>query len=424
VHNFHKQEDKSSPPYIYLHAGDSVSIQLNLGAGNKIQDRFPYTNKVIVDLKDSSKQNKLQISAKGYTYAQKKITNGNLEPTTVTFSFAQEFGKYSVYTLAHPYFIKQVTFGLSDQSLQRMALRQINVYLSRSGYLTQLNNFKALLNETQIGKPGNEEQNLLEALSSVSLLDPYSPELNLLRAKIYFKVQNYTQALSQVELGIDKQRKYSMFLKKETKLTELQKFRAYTAKNLQNWDLAIKSMKESTPNIDRDFLSKVYLLKYTETAENRDFYQALRQALLHYKETPRFTLSTLRTFTKKDKFLHKALAILNQDIFKRQKDTIQLKSGEVISNYIVFLTKSLLNYWMDTPDSLSAALELANESEQFAESNEQEALTKAVQSLIYFSQGVANEKAAQYKKSAMDYFAQYTKLYADWESALQAAINQ
>lgn len=418
------KDDRKTDKYVYLRHKDSISIQFHLDAGNRIQDRFPYINKVLVDLnKGDSKRKGLQITAKAYTHAQGKITSGDLEPNTITFSFAQEFNEYSVYALDHPYFIKRITIHHSDQSRERSGIRQLNAYLSRSLYLKKLTNARGLVDQITIDKQGDEKANILENLNSLLTLDPYAPEVNLLKAKVFFETKDYSQALRQIELGIEKQTKYSTFLRRETKLIELQKFRAYAAKELQKWDLAIQSMKKATPDIDRDFLSKVYLRKYIETGENNDFYQALRQALLHYKETPRLALSTLRTFSKKDRFLHKALTTLSQDMLTKREDTVQLKSGEAISTYIVCLTKSLLDYWLHTPDSLRDALGLANESERLAKSKEQEALAKAVKSMIYFSQG-ANQAATKYKQSAMEFFGQYTKLYTDWQSALQSTTHQ
>ncbi len=407
--------------YVFLGSDDGLVITFHMDKGDKVEGRFPYLNRVILQLKDDSKAGQIRILADSYPFSTGGSSPQAVNKDVTEFDYAEDFGDYLVFKSPQPSFVRRIKIAPKDGVSDKVGLKWVNAYLSRSAFLSAASRVERELASGEGGREKSEGPSLGERIDSLEPLDPYSPKTELLRAKLYQSKGEFQAALSQVEKGIDAANRYSQFLNNEVKLVDLYKLRAHVARDLGEWEMAIDSMEEGAPEVDHGFLVDVYQSKYLDSGDRDDLDRAVRQAFLHFKGTPRLTLETINSFAEKG-LLEEATHGLDRVLNEGDEGKFTLTTGEAVSPFIGFMAKSLFNYWLEREGSLPEALEYAKESSRVADDREKSALAAAVLSLIYKESGQP-EEAKSYEETAVDYFSGYASLYDDWQSALEGREN-
>lgn len=409
-------EYKGSQNYVYLEAGDAIEIDLAISSGGTVSRRFPYLNRVILQIKGETNPESLKITARSYPYNARNSTPDKTSSTSTAFSYKEKFGDFSVYETENPTFADRVTIKLVDGDRIKLGIRWVNIYLARSEFIARTTRLASTLEEKSIDKSGAKE--LIAKLGETERLDPYSPKPESLGARIYQAIGDHERALSEINAAVDKAKGFSAVLHNEVKLDDLYKSRARAAGKLGDWNLAIDSMKKASPEVDHGFLSRAYLNLYKQTGNDKDFQLGAREAFLEFKDTPRFVLRTLRNFNESG-LVDKALAAVDA-VTTVSDHKIRLTTGETVSKFVLPLSTSLLHYWRDTDKSLSESLTDAKKAYELAETEEESALAAAILSMIFYKQGDSGQ-GNQFKEEATDYFSSYSNLYQDWLDALNLA---
>ncbi|MFW6104883.1 MAG: tetratricopeptide repeat protein [Candidatus Bipolaricaulota bacterium] len=394
--------------FTYLRSGGTISLEFDMDKGNTVEDKYPYVNRLIVELKDKERLDGISIKFYGYEFGQRTKKPLEVESTEGEFVFSQEFGQSSVFTLSKPHFVSEVTFEIEEDQENNLGLRDVSVYLERKKHKQTLSTIEEILR----GKTDEKLKDLERKLNTAYSLDPYSPWTDYLLSEVYFRQGNYDIALTRIEKGIEKLDKYSDFMARSVSINDLLKRKARISGSLGSWSTAIKTMKKAVPEVDQKFLSDAYLNKYMETGEVNDLKSSFFHGCLAYQQTPRLVLTTLEKYRRNEAWLTEGIKYFKENV-KKAAGGYELKGGRSLSSYMVNLSVSLLKLWQGREVSLEQAQKRLAIAEQGAVSAEKKALVAAIKVRVYLARGEEN-KADKAREKAIDFFSRYSTLYQNW----------
>ncbi|MBS3825833.1 hypothetical protein KGY58_04755 [Candidatus Bipolaricaulota bacterium] len=404
-------EGESTQPksrFTYLRPGGTISLEFDMDKGNTVEDKYPYVNRLILELKEKERIDGISIKFYGYGFGQRKKKPLEVETTGGEFVYSQKYGQSSVFKLTKPHFISEVTFEIEEDQKNNFGLRDVSLYLERKKHKQTL----ATIEEILRGKTDEKLKDLERRLNKAYSLDPYSPWTDYLLSEVYSRQGNYDIALMRVEKGIEKLGKYSDFMGRTLSLNDLLRGKARILENLGLWSTAIKTMKKAVPEVDQNFLSDAYLNKYKETGEVSDLKSSFFHGCLAYQQTPRLVLTTLEKYRRNEAWLTEGIKYFEENV-KEVAGGYELEGGRSLSSYMVNLSVSLLKLWQGTQVSLEQALKSLAVAEQGAVSAEKKALVAAIKARVYLARGKEN-KADKAREKAIDFFSRYSTLYQNW----------
>lgn len=394
--------------FTYLRPGGAVNLKFDMDKGTTVEDKYPYVNRLILELKNEKRMDDISIKFYGYEFDQRKNKPLEVESTEGEFVFSQKFGQSSVFVLSNPHFISEVTFEIEEDQEKNLGLRDISLYLERKKHKRILDKIEEALRGESDEQLKDLERRLREAYS----LDPYSPRTDYLLSEVYSRQGNYDIALTQVERGIKKLDKYSDFVGRSISINDLFKRKARISRSLGLWSSAIKFMKKAVPEVDQEFLSETYLDKYIEIGGVSDLKSSFFHGCLAYQQAPRLALTTLEKYRRNEVWLTDGIKYFEENV-KKTASGYELEGGQSLSSYLVNLSVSLLKFWKGTRVSLEQALKRLDIAEESAVGSEKKALVTAIKARVYLARGEEN-KADKARESAVDFFSRYSTLYQDW----------
>ena len=394
--------------FTYLRPGRAVNLKFDMDKGNTVEDKYPYVNRLILELKKEERMDDISIKFYGYEFDQRTNKPPEVESTEGEFVFSQKFGQSSVFVLSNPHFISEVTFEIKEDQEENLGLRDIGLYLERKKHKQIL----AKIEETLRGESEEKLQDLERRLKEAYSLDPYSPRTDYLLSEVYSRQGKNEIALTQVETGIKKLDKYSDFMGRSISINDLFKRKARISRRLGLWSKAIKFMKKAVPEVDQEFLSDAYLQKYIETGEVSDLKSSFFHGCLAYQQAPRLVLTALEKYRRKEAWLTDGIKYFEDNV-RKTASGYELKGGQSLSSYLVNLSVSLLKFWQGTRVSLEQALNRLDVAEKNAVGTEKKALIAAIKARIYLARR-EEYKADKARESAINFFSRYSTLYQDW----------
>ena len=408
-----KDNSDSGGRFVYLRPGSGVSINFDLGIGRNIKQKYPYANKLIVEFDGDSFEKELSIVAEAYSFEDRQKNIQRTDTFEREFNRTGTFGDSLVFSLDRPYFISRLCFILSEDSDAEVGLRGVSVYLQRSRYISLIARQEGIINQQLIGAGEEKGDKIRKVLKKAASLDPYSPKTDFLLARTDYILGNYERALEEINSAIEKLKKYGDLLNPELGVKDFYEIKARIMSALGSWKEAILYMKRTVPEVDHQFLSEVYLKKYRETRSLSDLKNSYFHGLVGYKGTPRLSLDYLEKYGRKGSLLRYGLSYFREELDPAEGNSYTLSSGQTVSGYIVCLSRGLLNFWLNTEESLARGLEQLEAAEKIAGSKEKIALVKAVESEIMESRGRKQESKPARSK-AISFFDNYSGLYKNW----------
>ena len=413
-----KDEDNSQKPrFTYLSPGKGIiTVELDMRKGEFIREKYPYSNRLIVELKDDEKIDGLSVTAFGYGYPAGNSVPGEVEQTKKTFTVSGDFGESKVLSLSEPLYVKRVKFDVDAEASNRLGLRSIGLYLERARYLDTV---RRVQNTLPLENRG-ELNDLKAVLEKARMLDPYSPRTDYLLAAINSLTGNFKEAMARVDRAIEKMEKFEGFSFTGIDWNDLYGRKARIAKELGKWKVAIEYMKKTVPEVDNDFLSDVYLDKYLETGDQEDIKSSFFNAGLVFQDTPRLVLGGLEKYSGQKGLVIRGLDYFRKSVEKVDSDLYRLREGRNLPGFQLKLGLALLELWRGTNEGLDTSLNELADAAELADSPEKQALVSAVKSRVYRKLG-REQEADELERESINYFSQYSSLYDDWVEFLESA---
>ncbi len=408
-----KAGEEAEARFAYLDPGEEITISFDMGKGKRIRERYPYVDRLILKLKDAEKASDFSVTASGYEYGPgDKSPSKDSEMERIELSYQGPFGEYSVYSLSNPLYVAQLKLGNPSGIEKPLALKSVSVYLERSGYRSIISSLKSEITEKVARDELLKPDEMIARLEGTYRLDPYSPMTDYLLARLNLNTGNYDSGLDHLQKAASKQEKYGEFLETGLKPKDIYATKARLQKGLGRWEEAIENMKKTAPEIDRSFLSEVYLEKYKESGEKRDLRKSYLNGIISASNTPRNLLSVLEKYRGDRKLLSYGLEYFEAEI-KREGETYFLTADGRVSPFMMETGKSLLLLWLGRNGSLAESLSALESLRESSDSKEKKALIGAVESRLYRSLSEGG-KAKELKAEALEFFDNYVNLYEDW----------
>ncbi len=404
-------EKRQESRFLYLESENRVVINLDMGKGESIEEKYPYVDRLILETKGEATQDSVKIAVRGYEFGDRKEIHGETVTKSEYFTFAETFGDSFVFDLDNPIFASQVVIEPNQGSEGAVGLRNLGVYLERLDYRSTIANLEPLIREPSEGftDPGEVKEGLSDALS----LDPYSPRTHFLLSRINFELENFVLAREEIDLALEKKDRYEEFLTDSVGIKDLFAQKARVAEGLGNWNLAIDYMNRTVPEVDHRFLSRIYLKKYKESERITDLKSSYYHATLSFKEIPRTCLDVLEKYKEVQSWSSFGLRYFEEELTETEKGNYRLSEGEIVSPYAVNLSRGLLGLWSKNEVSSSRIMEWIEQADDSVSSTEEEALIKAVKARIYESVG-EKANAEKMRSEAKGFFDNYSGLYNEW----------
>jgi len=411
-----RDEDKREEPrFTYFSPGEGISLGLDMNKGEFVRAKYPYSNRLIVELKDGEKIGELSVTAFGYDYPAGDLVPGEVEQTKETFTVSGDFGNSTVLSLSKPLYVRSVKFEVDAGASKRLGLRSIGLYLERTSYLDTISQVQNSLPLEE----RNELNDLKAVLEKARTIDPYSPRTDYLLAAINSLAGKYDEAMASVDRAIEVMEKFEGFAFTGIDRNDLYGRKARIAQELGKWEVAIEYMKETVPEVDRDFLSNVYLDRYLETGNEADIRSSFLNAGLVFQDTPRLVLGALRKYSEQKGLVAQGLEYFRKILEKGEPNRYRLAENISTPAFQLKLGLALLEFWRGTRDGFDASLNVLTEAEELADNPEKQALVDAVMARVYGEIG-RKEGADELQRAAIDYFSGYSSLYDDWVDFLRA----
>jgi len=411
-----KDDDKHQKPrFAYLSPERGIDMELGMGKGDFVREKYPYSNRLIVELKDDKKIDELSVTAFGYGYPAGKSVPGEAELRKKEFTVSGEFGNSTVLSLPEPFYLRRVKLAVDGETSKRLGLRSIGLYLERTGYLDTI---RRVQNSLPLEERG-ELNDLRAVLEKARTLDPYSPRTDYLLAAVNSLAGEFDEAMVSVDQAIEALEKFEGFAFTGIDRNDLYGRKARIAKELGKWEMAIEYMKETVPEVDYDFLAKVYLNKYLETGNEEDVRSSFLNAGLVFQDTPRLVLGALQKYSGQEGLVAQGLEYFRKILEKGEPNRYRLAENISTPAFQLKLALSLLEFWRGTRDGFDASLNVLTETEELADNPEKQALVDAVMARVYGEIG-RKEGADELQRAAIDYFSGYSSLYDDWVDFLRA----
>ncbi|MBS3766468.1 hypothetical protein KGY71_08125, partial [Candidatus Bipolaricaulota bacterium] len=191
-------DDRSDSRFVYLEPGESLNLEMDMQKGDSVRDRFPYSNRLILELEDESDLEDLSLKISGYPFEEGEEEPTEAELSEVDFSYSGDFGKSSVFVLPSPYFVSRVQLKAGEASENEIGLREASLYLERNEFISIVTRLKGNLSVK------NEEraQELEVKLEEARVLDPYSPTTDYLLAEDYSGTGDYESAMVRIDRAL------------------------------------------------------------------------------------------------------------------------------------------------------------------------------------------------------------------------------
>lgn len=411
-------DNSSDPRFVYLSPGESLDLEMNLEKGNSIRGRYPYSNRLILELEDASDLEDLSLKVYGYPFEDREKEPAEAELTEVDFSYSGDFGKSSVFVLPSPYFVSRVQFGAGEGSENEIGLREASLYLERNDFISIVSRLKDNLSIK------NEEraQELEVQLEEARALDPYSPTTDYLLAEVHSSTEDYESAMDSIDRALKMMETYGDFLVPRVDFNDLSRRKARIAGDLEEWDTAIRYMERATPEVDHDFLSEVYLSMYGESGNPGDMDSSFLNAVLAYQNRPRLVLGVLRKYSKQENWLEYGLNYFSERVQESDGGSYRLEDGRKVSSYLINLSVALLEFWRGGEGSFERAEDHLTAAEESTDNTEKLALIDSIKGRLYRWEGEEG-RAEQYEERALEYFSDYSSLYDEWIGFLETGIQ-
>lgn len=412
-----EEEEQRDRRFLYLEPGNLVNINFDMEKGGTVEEKYPYVDSVILETEGGTPHESIKVVARGYKFGDRKKVPEKAKKMDKRFTFEQPFGDSSVFELPEPVFASQVIIEPDQESDQTSGIRGLGIYLERSDYRSIIANLEeAVLEGAKENKPTDLEE-VRDRLEVVFPLDPYSPQTHYLLSRVDYELENYTRAREEVNSAIEKKERYEEFLTGAVNMNDLFALKARVAEGLENWEEAIDYMKRTVPEVDHQFLSRIYLRKYERSEEPGDLKSSFYHSTLSLKEVPRTCLEVLAKYKEDQAWLDYGLRYFGEELPQTDEGSYLLSGGEVVSPYVINLSRGLLGLWSRGDISTSLVLEWLEEAGELAPSEEKVSLVSAVKSKVYES---IDEKSAadRLKDEAASFFGRYHGLYDDWANFL------
>lgn len=406
-----EEEKKREPRFLYLEPGNRIFINFDMGKGRSIEEKYPFVDRLILETKGEVSHDSVKIAVRGYEFGDRKEGYEETVTKSEHFTFAEPFGDSFVFDLDNPIFAAQIIIEPGQESDGVVGFRNLGVYLERLDYRSIIANLEPLVREPNEGStdPGEVKEKLSEALS----LDPYSPRTHFLLSRINYELGNFVQARAEIDLALEKKDKYEEFLTDSVGVEDLFAHKAKIAEGLENWNVAIDYMNRTVPEVNHRFLSRIYLKKYEESEKIVDLKSSFYHATLSFKEIPRTCLEVLEKYKVVEGWSRFGLRYFEEEITETEKGRYRLSEGEIVSPYVVNLSRGLLGLWSKNEVSSSRIMEWLDQADDSVSSTEESALIKAVKARIYESIG-EEENAEKMRSEAEGFFDNYSGLYTKW----------
>lgn len=402
-------DNESDPRFVYLPPGESLELEMDMAKGDSIRDRFPYSNRLILELKAESDLEDLNLKVYGYPFEDGEKEPGKAELHEEVFTYSGDFGKSSVFVLSSPYYVARVQFEAKEGSEGEIGLRESSLYLERNEFVSTVSRLKSELSIDSEEKAHEREMEL----KKLRTLDPYSPTTDYLLAEVYSRLRDNESAMSRIDLAISYMETYSDFLVPRVDYNDLYKRKARIASKLEEWGTAIQYMAETSPEVDNEFLSEAYLNRYLESENTEDMDSSLLNAVLAYQDKPRLILEVLRRYSEKESWLDYGLNYFSERVQDTEEGSYRLENDRQVSPYLVNLSVALLELWRGGEGSVETAEKSLTIAEESTDNSEKMALINAVKSRLYRSEG-EEVKADESAERALEYFSSYSSLYDEW----------
>ncbi|MCF7875422.1 hypothetical protein K9M06_00050 [Candidatus Bipolaricaulota bacterium] len=407
---------KESPGFAYLKPGGEISLDFDMKKGERVKDRFPYANRFIVEINKGTGEEALSLIAGGYEYEDGSRVPEDTRSVKLEFEYDRPFGDYSVFSLPKPAFVSSLELVVDENRDNSLGLREGSFYLERSGFRSLINSLKSEITEKIARKELKEPGEIIERLTGTDQFDPYSPMTEYLIARVSLNAGAYEAGLGKISVAAKKLKVFGDFLETELKSKDIYEVKARLQKGLGQWESAIENMKKTTPEIDRSFLSEVYLKKFEDSEREGDIRASYYNGIIAAKETPRILLGVLGKYRKNRDWLEYGLDYLETEL-KEEGGSYLLPTDETAKPYLVIIARSLLNTWLGRDDRLSESVSALERVQESTDSKEISALINAVQSKLYRKLG-EYDKAENKREKAVAFFDNYASLYDEWQNFL------
>ncbi len=409
------QEKDGKPRFIYLSPGEGVNVEFDVSKGELVREKYPYSNRLILELKDDGRIEELTVTTVGYSYTAGNSVPGEVERTKKKFTVSGDFGESKVLSLSEPLYVERVKFEVDAEAGKRLGLRSIGLYLERARYqdtVRRVQNTLPLENRDEL-------KDMKAVLEKARMLDPYSPRTDYLLAAINSLMGNFREAMARVDRAIEKMEKFEVFSFTKIDWNDLYGSKARIAKELGKWEVAIEYMEKTVPEVDHDFLSDVYLDKYLETGDQEDIKSSFFNAGLVFQDTPRLVLGELEEYSGQKGLVARGLDYFRNSVEKVDSDLYRLRGDRNIPGFQLKLGLALLELWRGTNEGLDTSLDELADAAELADNPEKQALVSAVKSRVYRKLGREKE-ADEFERESINYFSQYSSLYDDWVEFLES----
>ncbi|MFW6070886.1 MAG: hypothetical protein ACOC86_00710 [Candidatus Bipolaricaulota bacterium] len=396
--------ESNDPRFVYLKSGEYLNLEMDLGKGDSIQNRFPYLNRLILELEDEEDVEKINLKVFGYTFEDRGKNPEDPGMVEKGFTFSGDFGKSSVFALPHPYFVSRVQLSPAGEG-KRAGIRNLSLYLERDDYVSKVSRAEEALPVEDRGSL----KELEEKLENLQVLDPYSPDTDYLLAEVGSLLGDHEKATRKIDRAIRKLKDYSDFLVTRLDLNDLYEKKARIFEQLGDWEEAAGYMERAGPEVDYEFLSEVYLKGYKETGNSTDLNDSLLNAVLDYRDKPRLVLENLRKYSERTSYLEFGLKYFDNLVERNYR----LEGGRRVSRYPVDLSWALLEIWLDGEGSIDRARERLDRAEELSDSTEKLALVNAARSRVLKAEGKI-EEANRSKERSLEFFSDYSSMYDEW----------
>ncbi|MBS3765791.1 hypothetical protein KGY71_04645, partial [Candidatus Bipolaricaulota bacterium] len=333
----------------------------------------------------------------------------------VDFSYSGDFGKSSVFVLPSPYFVSRVQLKVGEGSENEIGLREASLYLERNEFISIVTRLKGNLSV----KNEERDQELKVKLEEARFLDPYSPTTDYLLAEVYSGTGDYESAMVRIDRALKNMEAYGDFLVPRVDFNDLFRRKARIAGELGEWATAIRYMEKATPEVDRDFLSEIYLSRFDESGSSEDLDSSFLNAVLAYRDRPRLVLGVLRKYSKQESWLGYGLNYFSERVQESEAGSYRLEDGRKVSPYLINLSVALLEFWRGGKGSFDQAIDHLTAAEESTDNTEKLAMVDSIKGRLYRSEGEEG-RAEQYKERALEYFSDYSSLYDEWIGFLGA----
>lgn len=411
-----ENSSKESPGFAYLEPGGEITLNFDMKKGERVKDQFPYANRFIVEIKKGTEEDDLSLIARGYKYEDGSRVPEDTRSVKLEFEYDRPFGDYSVFSLPEPAFVSALELVVDENRDNSLGLREGSFYLERSGFRSLIGSMKSEITEKIARNELKEPGKLTERVGSTYRLDPYSPMTDYLIARLKLNAGSYRAGLEKTSVAANKLKEFGDFLETELKSKDIYEVKARLQKGLGQWESAIENMKKTTPEIDRGFLSEVYLKKFEDSGREEDIRESYYNGIIAAKKTPRSLLKVLGKYRKNKKWLEYGLEYLETGL-KKEGGSYLLPTDETVAPYLVILARSLLNTWLGRDDRLSESASSLERVQESTASQEISALINAVQSELYRKLG-KYDKAENKREKAVAFFDNYASLYDNWQKFL------